>query len=67
MRDMQKRGPVHGLAIDDPAADHGDFVDPISDEDTQLVIELMAEILNEVFQSPAKIKRAQAAALARKQ
>lgn len=46
---------------------HGDFVDPISDEDTQLVIELMAEILNEVFQSPAKIKRAQAAALARKQ
>lgn len=43
---------------------HGDFVNPISDEDTRLVIDLMGEILNEVFQSPAKIQRAQQAAQA---
>jgi len=46
---------------------HGDFVTPISDEDTELVIKLMGEILNEVYQSPAEIQRVQAAAQARKQ
>lgn len=46
---------------------HGDFVTPIDDEETNLVIELMGEILNDVYQSPAKIQRAQTAAQARKQ
>lgn len=46
---------------------HGDFVTPIGDEETQLVIELMEEILNDVYQSPAKIQRAQKAVETRKQ
>ncbi|WP_431236695.1 DUF4145 domain-containing protein [Mycolicibacterium aichiense] len=46
---------------------HGDFVDPISAEESQLVIRLMGEILNDVYQSPAVISQAQQAAQARQQ
>ncbi|MCX2716108.1 DUF4145 domain-containing protein [Mycolicibacterium sp. J2] len=46
---------------------HGDFVDPISAEESQLVIRLMGEILNDVYQSPAAIAQAQQAAQARRQ
>lgn len=46
---------------------HGDFVEPISAEESQLVIRLMGEILNDVYQSPAAIAQAQQAALARRQ
>ncbi|AKK30725.1 hypothetical protein AB431_20755 [Mycobacterium sp. EPa45] len=44
---------------------HGDFVDPITPEESELVIHLMGEILNDVYQSPAVISQAQQAAQAR--
>ncbi|OCB37284.1 hypothetical protein A5676_18315 [Mycobacterium malmoense] len=46
---------------------HGDFVDPISAEESQLVIQLMGEILNDVYQSPAAVAQAQQAAQVRRQ
>lgn len=46
---------------------HGDFVQPVTEEESALVITLMEEILDEVFQSRAKVTRAQAAVAARKQ
>jgi hypothetical protein len=46
---------------------HGDFVDPISAEESQLVIRLMGEMLNDVYQSPAAIAQAQQAAQGRRQ
>jgi hypothetical protein len=46
---------------------HGDFVDPITAEESELVIRLMGEILNDVYQSPAAIAQAQQAAQARLQ
>jgi Domain of unknown function (DUF4145) len=39
---------------------HGDFVQPISPEDTDLVLTLMVEVLADVYQSPARVARAQA-------
>ncbi|MCX6470906.1 MAG: DUF4145 domain-containing protein [Corynebacteriales bacterium] len=45
---------------------HGDFALPVTEEDSKLVVDLMEEILAEVFQSPAKVSRAQAAAALRK-
>ncbi|MBX8687177.1 DUF4145 domain-containing protein [Mycobacterium sp. 20091114027_K0903767] len=58
---------AHGVRALGNDMAHGDFVEPISTEDTTLVIELMGEILDEVFQSPARVARVQAAAGARKQ
>ncbi|MBU3751428.1 MAG: DUF4145 domain-containing protein [Mycobacterium sp.] len=46
---------------------HGDFVDPISAEESGLIIRLMAEILNDVYQSPRAIAQAQHAAQSRRQ
>lgn len=46
---------------------HGDFIDPIDKEEAAVAVELMCEVLNEVFQSPAKIARATAAREAKKQ
>lgn len=40
---------------------HGDFVAPVSAVECGLIITLMGEILNEVFQSPAKLEAAAAA------
>lgn len=45
---------------------HGDFVDPVDADEAAEAIALMAEVLNEVFQSPAKVTRARAARLAKK-
>ena len=45
---------------------HGDFVTPVAAEDSKLVIALMEEILAEVFQSPEKVNRAEAAVAERK-
>lgn len=44
---------------------HGDFVVPVSKEEAEEVLDLMAEILHEVFQSPAKIEARKRARLAR--
>jgi len=45
---------------------HGDFVQPVTEEETAEVLELMGEILNEVYQSPAKISARRAAREAKK-
>lgn len=36
---------------------HGDFVEPIDADDADAVLEVMAEILNEVYQGPARVGR----------
>ena len=36
---------------------HGDFTDPVTQEEAAEVVELMSEILDEVFQSPARLER----------
>lgn len=44
---------------------HGDFVSPVTSEETDLVLTLMSEILDEVYQSPARVAQARAARAAR--
>jgi len=46
---------------------HGDFVGDISPEDADLVLTLMSEVLDDVYQSPARVKRAQEARARRQQ
>lgn len=45
---------------------HGDFVDPVEQEEAEECLALMAEVLQEVFQSPARVARAKAAREAKK-
>jgi hypothetical protein len=45
---------------------HGDFADPVSKEEAEEVVELMAEILDEVYQSPARLQQLKDARLAKK-
>lgn len=40
---------------------HGDFADSVSREDADLVLTLMAEVLIEVYQSPARVAKARSA------
>jgi Domain of unknown function (DUF4145) len=40
---------------------HGDFTDPLSKEDATEIVTLMAEILDEVYQSPARLEQVKAA------
>jgi hypothetical protein len=40
---------------------HGDFVTPVTNEEADLALTLMSEILDEVYQSPARVARARAA------
>lgn len=61
------RDAAHGVREFGNEMAHGDFVQPISAEESKLVLELMAEILNDVYQSPAAIAKAQQAVAARKQ
>jgi hypothetical protein len=44
---------------------HGDFIIPVNGEETNLTLILMSEILEEVYQSPARVSRARAARAAR--
>lgn len=39
---------------------HGDFVQPVNAEDADLVLALMSEVLEDVYQSPARVAKAQA-------
>lgn len=39
---------------------HGDFIDPVAADDADAVLDVMAEILNEVFQGPARVQRMKA-------
>lgn len=43
---------------------HGDFVEPVAQEEAEEVVELMAEVLDEVYQSPARLLKRRAARLA---
>jgi hypothetical protein len=36
---------------------HGDFVEPVDSDDAEAVLVLMGEVLEEVYQSPAKVAR----------
>lgn len=45
---------------------HGDFVDPIEAEEAEEALALMGEVLQEVFQSPARVARVKAAREAKK-
>jgi hypothetical protein len=44
-------------------AAHGDFVEPVSPTDAELILTLMDEVLEEVYQSPARVARRRAARL----
>lgn len=46
---------------------HGDFVEPVDQEEAEEVMALMAEVLQEVFQSPARVAKAAARRAERKQ
>ena len=46
---------------------HGDFVDPVDEEDADLILTLMEQVLREVYQEPAQLDRARAARAAKKQ
>lgn len=46
---------------------HGDFVAPVTKEEAEEVVELMAEVLDEVYQSPARLERRKTARLAKKE
>ena len=45
---------------------HGDLADPVSKEDSAEVLNLMGEVLNEVWQAPARSARLAAAREARR-
>jgi hypothetical protein len=45
---------------------HGDFIDPVTDEEAEETLTLMAEVLEEVFQAPARLERVRQARLAKK-
>jgi hypothetical protein len=44
-------------------AAHGDFVEPVPQADAELILTLMDEVLEEVYQSPARVARRRAARL----
>lgn len=44
---------------------HGDFVQPVSKQEAEEVLELMAEVLDEVYQSPSRLARRREARLAK--
>jgi hypothetical protein len=46
---------------------HGDFVDPVDEEEAELALSLMDEILEEIFQAPARVNAARARRLAKSQ
>jgi hypothetical protein len=46
---------------------HGDFATPVGGADSALIIQLMGEILDEVYQSPARLGRVQQAVANRQQ
>lgn len=45
---------------------HGDFAGPVDEEEAAEVIELMSEVLNEVYQSPARLGRVRQARMAKR-
>lgn len=46
---------------------HGDFVEPVTEEEADEILELMAEVLAEVYQAPARLEARRLARLAKTQ
>jgi hypothetical protein len=46
---------------------HGDFVTPVAAEESALVIQLMGEVLDEVYEFPARLAQVEQAVSARQQ
>jgi hypothetical protein len=46
---------------------HGDFVDPVSEEEADETLQLMSEVLDEVYQAPARLEARRQARLAKTQ
>jgi hypothetical protein len=44
---------------------HGDFADPVTQEEAEEIFELMVEVLDEVYQSPARLEKRRTARLAK--
>jgi hypothetical protein len=72
--EMEKRGLIREL-VKDSAHEirylgndmaHGDFVDPVTAEEAEEIVGLMDEVLEEVFQAPARLARRKNARLAKK-
>jgi hypothetical protein len=47
---------AHGVRVFGNEMAHGDFVNPVTKEESTQVIHLMGEILDEAFQQPAKVE-----------
>ncbi|MCO7238774.1 DUF4145 domain-containing protein [Aeromicrobium sp. CnD17-E] len=45
---------------------HGDFVNDVTEAEAEATLELMAEVLNEVYQSPRRVEKRREARLAKK-
>lgn len=58
---------AHGIRDYGNDMAHGDFVAPVEAEESQMVIQLVGEILDEVYQSPARLAAVKAAYEARTQ
>jgi hypothetical protein len=58
---------AHGIRDYGNDMAHGDFVAPVSAEESALVVQLMGEILDEVYQSPARLAAVQQAFTNRQQ
>jgi len=56
---------AHAIRIFANDSAHGDLVEPPEHEDLELAVELMDEVLDELFQAPAKVIRLRDAAAAR--
>lgn len=70
MRDMIRphvREGAHEVRLFGNDVAHGDFVRDVGPEDADLVLTLMSEVLDDVYQSPARVKRAQDARMRRQQ
>lgn len=54
------RDAAHELRYLGNSMAHGDFVDAVDPTDTDAVLEVMSEILNEVYQGPARVSKMRA-------
>ena len=60
------KGQAHQVRHFGDGMAHGDFVEPTAKEEAEEVIDLMAEVLDEVYRSPARLQRRRDARLAKK-
>lgn len=64
VRELVRR-QAHAIRLLGNEMAHGDFVDPISEEESAEILGLMGEVLAEVYQAPARLKALQDARQAR--